>query len=285
MPEAARRCPSRRGVAARDHRSRRRQDGGRGAPGRRRRLPEPAVLAHGAAGPRPRRRACGAAALGRHAAARADGQRPGRDLSLGVARRPHAGPHQRRDRAHLGLPAGELHRQRQADDHEHRPPRRPRAGVGGGRPGRGHGPGVRRRVPDRARRRRDPLGARPRPAGARSRRAALDGRGDLRHHRAARGRGGAAPARGRGRPHRRVARLADPDRRGRRRGQAEDRARPPRRRPAAPRDAGARRAGGTVADRARARVRGAVPRAPRRRALSRRRRSCASSPAASTPRC
>ena len=43
---------------------------------------------------------------------------------------------------------------------------------------------VRPRVPDRARRRGGALGARPRPARPRRRRAAVDGRRDLRHHRA-----------------------------------------------------------------------------------------------------
>ena len=103
------------------------RDRGRGAPGRRRRLPPAPVHPHRAARPHARRRARGPAALRRHAAARADGQRPGRDLPLGVARRLHARADQRRDRAHLRLPAGELHRQRQADADEHRPPRRPRS--------------------------------------------------------------------------------------------------------------------------------------------------------------
>ena len=154
-----------------------------------------------------------------------------------------------------------------------------------GRPRRAGRRRVRRRVPDRARRRRRALGARPRPAGARARRAPVDGRRDLRHHRPPRGGGGAAPARGRGRALGGAARLARPHRRGRRRRPAQDRARPPRRRPAAARDARARRAGGAQ------RSSSATP-SPRARSSSasarscrRPRRSCASSPAASTPRC
>ena len=92
---------------------------------------------------------------------------------------------------------------------------------------------VRARVPDRARRRRGALGARPRPARRRPRRPAVDGRRDVRHHRAQERRGGAAAPRGRGGPHRRAARLALAHHRGRRQGPPQDRARPPRRRPAA----------------------------------------------------
>ena len=101
-------------------------DGRRGAEVRRRRLPAPAVHPRRAARPGARRAARGAAARRRQARPLADGPRPRRDLPLRVARRPHARAHQRRDRADLGLPAAQLHRQREADDHEHRPPRRPR---------------------------------------------------------------------------------------------------------------------------------------------------------------
>ena len=175
---------------------------------------------------------------------------------------------------------------------------------------------LRRRVPDRARRRRDALGARSRPARPRLRRAAVDRRGDVRHHRAPRRRGGAARARDRARPHRGAARLARAHRRGRRRRPPADRARPARRCPAAARprvadvearrgagrgtpaeevvaeasDAAARGAGRAArprprdppggARRARARRRARRPRRPLRRSRSR----SASRPSARRPR-
>ena len=128
LPGPARRRAARRGVAARGHRPRGQPRRRRRAAGRRRRLPPAPLHPHRAARPHARRRARRPAALRRHAAARADGQRAGRDLPLRLARRLQARADQRRDRAHLRLPAGELHRQRQAHADEHRPPRRPASG-------------------------------------------------------------------------------------------------------------------------------------------------------------
>ena len=126
---------------------------------------------------------------------------------------------------------------------------------------------VRARVPDRPRRRRDPLGARPRPPRLGRRRARVVRRRDLRHHRAPRRRGGAAPARDRARPHRGDASVARAHHRRRRHRPAQDRARPARRRPAAPRRDGARGADGALPRREGPGRRGTVPRAPRRRAV------------------
>ena len=112
---------------------------------------------------------------------------PGRDLPLRLARGLHAGDDHRRDRADLGLPAGELPGLLAPHAAQHRPSRGRRHGARGDHAGLGRERrAVPARVPDRARRRRRALGARPRPARPRSRRAVVDGRRDVRHHRAPR---------------------------------------------------------------------------------------------------
>ena len=193
-PRRSRRVPApARGPAARgrvdagDHGRRQGPDGRLGARRRRRRLPPPPVHPRRADRARPRRPARGAGARQRPAAAHADGERAGRDLPLRLARGLHAGDDHRRDRADLGLSAGQLPGLHAAHDPQHRPSRGRRHGAGGDRAGLGRERrAVPARVPDRARRRRRALGARPRPARARRRRAAVDGRRDVRHHRAPR---------------------------------------------------------------------------------------------------
>ena len=122
-------------MAAGAHDRRPQADGGRGSRRRRRRLSAPPVHARRAAGPSPRRPPRGAAARRRRAGAGADGQRAGRHLPLGVARRLHARADQRRDRADLRLPGGELHRQQEADAVEHRASGRPAEHPDGAQPG------------------------------------------------------------------------------------------------------------------------------------------------------
>ena len=260
-------------------------DGRRRARLRRRRLPAPPVHPRAAARPRPRRAARRAAARRRRAPALAHGDGPGRDLPLGLARGAPARADHRRDRADLGVPGRQLHRERAPHADQHRPPRRPRPRHGRRRHRHRPRAPVRPGVPDRAGRRRGALGARPRPARPGRRRAAVDGRRDLRHHRAPDGRGGAAPARDRGRAHRGAARVARAHRRRGRRGAPQDRARPARRRAAAARGDGARRAHDARAGGARARRASARSSTGSGTSWPRRPPSCASWPAASTRRC
>ena len=96
---------------------------------------------------------------------------PGRDLPLRLARRPPAGADQRRDRAHLAAtrpptsspaPSARWSSIVHPDDRERILEAVEHAAEDHDRP-------FVARVPDRPRRRRDPLGARPRPAGPRAR--------------------------------------------------------------------------------------------------------------------
>ena len=195
-----------------------RAGGGRRARRRRRRLPAPPVLALGADRARARRAARGAPALQRRAAARADGQRAGRDLPLRLARRLHDRADQRRDRAHLRLPA-------RATSWPARSARCSASCIA--RTATWCSPAI-----DDARERDAPFSLEYRIVRADGAvrwvldrgqlvpgpgRTAVARRRAVRHHRAARGRGGAAAARDRGGADRGAARLARPHRRGRRR--------------------------------------------------------------------
>ena len=170
----------------------------------------------------------------REPAALADGERPGRDLPGGRRRHLEGPARQRRDREHHRVPGVGLRRRVEADDRRGHPPRRPRARRPGDPGGDRGAPAVRPRVPDPARRRERPLGPGARGQDGRPRRRGVARRDHLRHHRAPRGRGAPHRARAGGDPDRRAGGVARPARRGRRRRPAADRARPPRRRPAAP---------------------------------------------------
>ena len=183
-----------------------------------------------------------------------------------------------------GYPASDFVDAVQADDRDGHASRRPRARGPGDPRGDRSGPAVRPGVPDPPRRRRDPVGARARHQDDRPRRRRVARRDHLRHHRAPCGGGAAHGARDRGAPHRRARGVAGADRRRRGRRAAPDRARPARRRPAAP----ARRVAAAARRRAGAGAATATPPrccGPRARSSTRGWRSCASWRGGSIPPC